>query len=152
MHMGDREQSTPEMAPEAEWQVWYQDVFDRESPRSVEASGRGLVKGLVELWARYLGETVRPNGSEGFARFNLWCAPRSVKIVGNREGAARLRGWVFGIRGGSIRKGDKRLLNRIAVAHAHLIVDGQSGEPILEAAAAAVDRRDFENRLASLTS
>jgi len=138
------------MPSEAEWQVWYQDMFDRECPRSVEVSGRGLVKGLVELWARHLGETVRPDGSEGFARFNLWCAPRSVRIVGSLEGAARLRGWVFGVREGPVQKGDKRLLTKIAIAHAHLIADGQSSEPILEAAAAAMNRREFEKRLASL--
>ena len=150
-----RQQTIPDPEPEAEWQVWYQDTFDRECPRSVEASGRGLVEGLVELWARHLGETVRPDGSEGFSRFNLWCAPRSVQIVGSREGAVRLRGWVFGkgrIQGGPLRKGEDRLLDRIAVVHAHLIVTGQSSEPILEAASAAQDRRDFESQLASLTS
>jgi hypothetical protein len=31
-------------------------------------------------------------------------------------------------------------------------VDGRSSEPILEAAAAAVDRREFEDRLAHLRS
>jgi hypothetical protein len=152
MHMDDREQLTPNIAPQAEWQVWYEDMFDRETPRQVEASGRGLAKGLIELWARYLGETIRPNGSEGFSRFNLWCTPRSVEIIGNREGAVRLRGWVFGIQEGSVRKRNRRLLNRIAVAHTRLILAGQSSEPILEAAAAAVDRRDFEGRLASLAS
>jgi hypothetical protein len=148
-----RRQTIPDPDPEAEWQVWYQDMFDRECPRSVEVSGRGLVKGLVELWARHLGETIRPNGSEGFSRFNLWCAPRSVKIAGNREGAVRLREWVFSeghVQGSTLCQGGRQLLDRIAAVHAHLIVAGQSSEPILEAAAAAQDRRDFESRLARL--
>lgn len=148
--MTRRQQIVPDPDPEAEWQVWYQDMFDRECPRSVEASGRGLVEGLVELWTRHLGETIRPDGSQGFSRFNLWCAPRSVHIVGNREGAVRLRGWVFGQ--GHVRKGDRHLLDRVAVMHANLVVTGQSSEPILEAAAAAQDRQDFESRLTRLVA
>ena len=54
--------SPPDPAPEAEWQVWYQDTFDRECPPSVDVRGRGLVSGLTELWARHLFETVRPGG------------------------------------------------------------------------------------------
>jgi hypothetical protein len=141
--MSDREQSIPDPAPEAEWQVWYQDMFDRECPRRVETSGRGLVKGLTELWTRHLRETVRPDGKKGFSRFNLWWTPRSVDIVGNWEGAVRLRGWISG-------QGNRSLLNKVVAVHAHLIVAGQSSEPILETAVAAADRRDFEARLVRL--
>ena len=59
-------------APDAEWEVWYQDLFDRECPRQVEVSGRGLAAGLSELWARHLFETVGVDGQKGFSRFNLW--------------------------------------------------------------------------------
>ena len=36
-------------APEAEWELWYRDTFDMECPPSVDVSGRGLAKGLMEL-------------------------------------------------------------------------------------------------------
>ena len=45
--------------PYAVWQVWYQDNFDRETPRRVEVEGEGLVLGLAELWSRHLFETVQ---------------------------------------------------------------------------------------------
>jgi hypothetical protein len=140
----------------AEWQVWYEDTFDRESPRSVDTSGRGLVRGLMELWARHLCETVTAEGSRGFARFNLWWEGGSIEIDGNWEGAVRLRDWVFGkrpIRKGYVEEADADLLSRIAAAHAGLVLvrRSQACAPILEAAAAAADRRDFEKRLAHLS-
>lgn len=145
----------PDPAPDAEWQVWYEDTFDRECPRSIDTSGRGLAGGLMELWARHLCGTVQANGSRGFSRFNLWWASRSIEIAGNWEGAVRLRKWVFGAhargRRGDVERGDTRLLSKIAVVHAHLVLAGLSCEPILQAAAAALDRRDFERRLADLS-
>jgi hypothetical protein len=146
------------LAPDAEWQVWYEDTFDRECPRSVDASGRGLVQGLMELWARHLCERVRADGGKGFSRFNLWWAQGSIEIAEDREGAARLRGWVYGevprVRDGYVAGADARLLSRVAAAHAHLVLSGRrvASAPILDAAAAAADRRDFEARLAGLSS
>jgi hypothetical protein len=141
---------------DAEWQVWYEDMFDRECPRSVEVSGRGLTRGLMELWARHLRETVGADGSKGFSRFNLWWAQRSIEVVGKWEGATRLRTWVLGSNrhagGGYVAGADRRLLSKIAVAHAHLALTGRSCAPILEAAAAAANRRDFEGRLADLSN
>ncbi len=59
-------------APDAEWDVWYQDLFDRDTPRQVEVSVWGLVTGLAELWARHLFETIEVDGQKGFSHFNLW--------------------------------------------------------------------------------
>jgi hypothetical protein len=145
-------------APKAEWQVWYQDTFDRECPRQVEVAGLGLVKGLTELWARHLFENVpvQAGGFRGFSRFNLWWQQerKSVEIVGDWDGAVRLRGWVYGEK---LRthpryreKADKRLLKAVAVAHGHLLLAGQSSEPLLAAAKDSEDRRDFERRLSEL--
>ena len=53
------------------WQVWYQDTFDRETPRWVEAAGEGLENGLCELWRRHISETILADGGKGFTRFNL---------------------------------------------------------------------------------
>ena len=39
----------PDLVPEAEWKIWFQDNFDLECPRQVDLAGRGLVKGLMEL-------------------------------------------------------------------------------------------------------
>jgi hypothetical protein len=150
------EPSPANPAPEAEWEVWYRDTFDRECPPSVDVSGRGLVRGLMELWARHLFETVRPGGGRGFSRFHLrWKPMRSVEIEGDWEGATRLREWVFGSkahsRKGYVEEGDTGLLEAVSVAHAHLILADRSCEPILATAAAAADRRDFEARLPGLT-
>jgi hypothetical protein len=140
--------------PEAAWEVWYEDMFDRECPPSVEVGGQGLVKGLMELWARHLLETVRPNGSEGFSRFHLaWGEKGFAKIVGNWQGATRLRKWIFGVKvyrgGGHTKAGDTRLLEAVGVALAHLILAGKTSQEILAAAAEAIDREEFEARIAS---
>ena len=143
--------------PEAEWGVWYRDTFDRECPPSVDVRGRGLVSGLVELWARHLFETVRPGGAQGFSRFHLrWGQAMFVRVEGSWAGATRLREWVFGAkahtRRGYVKAGDARLLVKVAVTHARLIVGDQAADQILEAAADAQDRPDFERRLAALVA
>lgn len=139
--------------PDAQWQVWYQDTFDRECPRQVDVSGQGLVAGLAELWARHLFETVRADGSQGFSRFNLWWKQRSesVVIAGDWGGMVRLRKWLFGekqrMSRGYVGEADAGLLLRIVTAHAHLTLAGQTSEPIFSAAMASADRKDFEDRL-----
>lgn len=149
------EQPLSDPAPEAEWEVWYRDTFDRECPPSVDVSGRGLAKGLMELWARHLFETVRPGGRRGFSRFHLRWEGNWTEIDGGWEGATRLREWVFGAkqhsRKGYVGEGDARLLEKIAITHANLISANQTCEQILAAAGAARDRQDFEIRLSDLT-
>ena len=143
--------------PEARWEIWYEDLFDRECPRSVDVDGVGLVKGLTELWARHLLESVMENGSTGFARFNLWWAEKgqSIAVAGDWDGQTQLRKWVFGnrrtARGGYAQGGDVRLLAEVALTHCSLILANQTSEPILTAAKASVSREDFERRLPSLT-
>jgi hypothetical protein len=130
----------------AEWELWHQDTFDRESPRRVEVSGRGLAAGLAELWERHLREGVRPDGRPTFSRFNLWWkgAGRSVKVVGEREGQARLRSWIVE----GERRIDRALLRRVAEAHARLTLSGETSEAIVAAALASPDRAAFEAWLA----
>lgn len=149
---GERsEQPLSDPDPEAEWEIWYRDTFDRESPPSVDARGRGLVEGLMELWARHLFETVRPGGGKGFSRFHLRYKEAGIHIVGSWEGAVHLRLWVYGdeahTQAGYVAAADPDLLRRIAVTHAHLVVTGQTCEPILAAATEAADRQAFEARL-----
>ena len=144
-----------ETHPVPEWEVWYQDTFDRECPRQVELSGRGLARGLAALWARHLHETVRANGGQGFSRFNLWWKERrvSVVVVGDWGGQVRLRGWLFGDRQadrGYLRAADAELLRLVAVTHAKLLLTGQTSEGILLAASEESNRLDFEGRLAEL--
>lgn len=130
-----------------EWQLWHQDSFDRESPRQVEAAGRGLVRGLRELWAHHLRETVGAQGQRGFSRFNLWLKRerKSVRIVGSWQGMTRLRGWVYGD-GDRVRAPD--LLRKVATLHAQLVLEQQDSAAILAAANAAQSRASFENWLA----
>jgi hypothetical protein len=143
-------------APDAEWEIWYEDTFDRECPRQVEVAGLGLAKGLMELWARHLFETVQPNGQKGFSRFNLWRKQKeqSIEIVGTWAGSTRLREWVFGdrrrAREGYVKDGDEDLLAKLAVTHTNLILAGRTSEVVLDAAGASVDQEDFEARLNAL--
>jgi hypothetical protein len=145
-----------DLVPEAEWKIWYQDTFDAGSPRQVELASRGLVKGLVELWARHLFETVQPNGQLGFSRFNLWWKQRacSVTIVGAEAGAARLRQWIFGdrqsTRQGYVQAGDGKLLEAIAAVHGQLVLVNQTSEAILAIASTSTNLEDFEVQLSRL--
>jgi hypothetical protein len=154
-HSAKHEQPLSDPIPEVEWEVWYRDMFDRECPPSVDVSGRGLVKGLMELWARHLFETVRPGGNKGFSRFHIRWEGNWAEIGGDWEGATRLREWIFGTKKhtqrGYVEESDTRLLEKIAITHANLISANQTGEQILAAAAAAQDRQDFELRLSGLT-
>jgi hypothetical protein len=142
--------------PDAEWEVWYQDTFDRECPRQVEVSGRGLAAGLTQLWVRHLFETVRADGGKGFSRFNLWWKQerKSVEVVGKWSGMVRLREWVFGgkrrLSKGYVEEGEKGLLMRLATIHGYLILAGQTSERILAVAEDCVNREDFERQLLSL--
>lgn len=141
-------------ATEAEWEVWYVDTFDRECPPSVDVHGRGLVAGLIELWARFLFETVQPGGGRGFSRFHLRWEGKHVGIEGDWEGTTRMREWVFGMKKrsqkGYVEEGDVDLLRKIATAHANLLIAKQTGTLILAAAASARNRQDFEARLLGL--
>ena len=132
----------PDPAPDAAWEVWYRDMFDRETPLLLDVRGRGLLEGVTELWARILFETVRPGGVKGFSRFHLrWDRKPAVQVEGSWEGATRLREWVFGTREhtsqGYVAAGDAQLLERVAFTNATLLLAGQSAEPILAAAAMA---------------
>lgn len=144
-----------EPEPQLRWEVWYRDTFDRDCPPSVEARGRGLVQGLLELWTRHLFEGVREDGRLGFSRFNLSSADpaRSVTVANDRPGCAKLRRWVFGSapsRRADTRPGGDRLLRLLASAHARLVATGGSSLAITAAAAEAFDRAAFERQLGEM--
>jgi len=138
---------------DAEWEIWYQDTFDRDCPRRVEIAGRGLVEGLLELWARLLFETVQADGGRGFSRFNLWWkqAKTSIEIEGEWDGLVRLREWVYGSKWRSTKgyaeEGDLELLKNLAAAHKHLILRGATSERILAVAKTSENHADFEAHL-----
>lgn len=122
----------------------------------MEIAGVGLVKGLIEFWARHLFETVQADGQEGFSRFNLWWKQemQSIEVVGEWEGLTRLREWVFEDKrrayAGYVQAGDQELLKKIAVTHASLVLADQTSEAILVEAKVSADQEDFESRLSNL--
>ena len=132
----------------AEWQLWVQDTFDRQTPRRVQARGAGLVKGLKALWAHHLLEGVTEGGGAGFARFNLWlpAQEQALSLPAEHPALARLRRWVFP-HGASmpepLQAADHALLALIAEAHARLLAQGKTSEPILLAAGEAADEKAF---------
>jgi hypothetical protein len=151
---GQQPPTPGELYPDEEWVIWYVDTFDRDFPPRTEVRGRGLVKGLTQLWARHLFETVQPDGQSGFSSFHLKWKYGRVEIEGDREGARLLRGWMFGKKEFSYKgyaaEADPALLDKVAAAHAHLIERRQMAERILAIARAAKDGADFANRLDDL--
>lgn len=140
--------------PGEEWAVWYMDTFDRDAPPRVDVRGRGLVEGLAQLWARHLFERVRPDGQQGFSSFDLRWKQGRIEIVGDHEGARRLRGWMFGKKEHSYKgyaaEAEPTLLRKVALAHALLIERRLGTERILAIASAAKDGTDFANQLNAL--
>ena len=53
------------------WQLWHHDVFDRDAPPYLQASGAEILHGLYELWLYTLQEGIQDNGSASFSRFHL---------------------------------------------------------------------------------
>src|SRR5688572_10912480 len=103
-------------------------MFDREEPPKDEVSGRGFIPGLVELWARFLGETVQGGGSRGFSHFALYLPKQRIVINGDRTREERVRNWAFGptttptwTMPGVIDRADLTVLDAIARAHARVI-------------------------------
>jgi hypothetical protein len=145
--------------PEAAWQVWYSDTFDRETPRQVEASGQSLVDGLYELWSRFLYETVqeyhshgkRVFGAQGFARFYLTQSGPTITIHGDDAGAAKLRIWIYGPqpkdRSSFVMPGSRELLHTLVAAHVAFARPQDAGESLLAWAAECDDAEAFAVRL-----
>jgi hypothetical protein len=152
----EREMHPENTESEAEWKVWHQDNFDRECPRQVEATGQGLLEGLIELWARHLYETVQANGQPGFSHFNLWWTQKgiSVEVLGEWDGQVRLRGWVYRnmrqANKGYLEQADKELLYLIAGYHKNLILRGETSEAILAAVKASGSREAFIKQLLNI--
>lgn len=97
-------------------------------------------------------ETVQPDDTRGFARFNLrWKKEeRNIIIVGECEGLVHVRSWVYS-RQSTIsehRNGDMKLLEQVALAYRDLILDGETSEKILRKAKVAEDKKDFARILA----
>jgi hypothetical protein len=84
------------------WKVRSSDLFDRDSAVHIDASGVGLVDGLVELWRRVLSEGIRDSGQRTFTDFDLsWDGNHTdagTQPFDNLE-IARIRGWVYGTPG-----------------------------------------------------
>ena len=156
MESDDQYSGVFDPAPDAEWELWYEDVFDKECPRQVEAVGRGLLAGLAELWARHLFETVRVDGQRGFSRFNLWWKQqgKSVEVVGEWDAMIRLRKWIFGNKRQAykshVEESDKELLMTVARAHGCLLLDGQTSERIFTLVESCMNRENFEGQVVSL--
>jgi len=112
---------------------------------------------LIELWARHLFETIRPNSQPGFSRFNLWWKQKacSVSIVGEGVGLNRLRKWIFGNRQstnqGYMQIADKNLLTAVASTHCKLVLANQTSEAIDVTAKTSTNRKDFEAQLMRLS-
>ncbi len=135
--------------PTLTWEVVYTDTFDRRAPPSIDVAGAGLVPGLVELWARYLFESVKASG-RGFSRFCLATSARSqISIDGDFNVARRLKSWVFGdatsSMGGVLDEANLDRLMAIARAHGRLLplsdgtnayLGGPHYQPIFDAVAA----------------
>ena len=153
---------TADPQPALRWVVVYNDTFDRETPTSVEAEGVGLVPALVELWKRFLFETVQSASSNregslesipsrGFSEFTLIATAGGLhlQLAGSLVGAHRLKTWMFAQQG-SVGTADVVLLRDLAETHASSGSIEDAALAVLDAAEAAANRADFEGRLAQL--
>lgn len=143
---------TRRVEPDAGWQLWHQDVFDRECPPSIEASGDELAAGLRALWTSYLRSGVQHGGIKTFSRFHLMWRGSQIDIEWEMKGIARLREWVFGPRrsGEECGDGDTALLTQLAAAHEKLLAAGKSAQPIVTLATSTTGRHTFERMLSGL--
>lgn len=141
---------------QAEWNFWYQDNFDLECPRQLDKTGRGLIEGLIELWASHLYETIQPTGYLGFDRYNLWWKQRkcSIEVVGDIVGQVKLRQWVYGDRrsgyAGCMEIADKDFLRMLAEAHSRLVMIDQTSEPIIEKALQSDIKEVFRDQIKNI--
>lgn len=147
----------PDPASEITWEVWSEDTFDREARPTIDSQGRGLLDGLSALWMRFLLETVRPEGNEGFTRFYLRRPDVvGVRVTGPWEGAVRLRQWVFDAEKREIQEhlnsADRWLFEALISTHAQLLLAEQTSEPILAIAAEPDDKQEFKRRLGQLAA
>lgn len=157
-----------------EWTVCARDLFDRESPVSVDARGVGLQDGLIELWRRALSEEVRDGGGRSFTSFSLdWAGGHTdvgTQPSGNHELAA-LRALVYGTPGpyepggaggreALLERENHALLRSIALAHLRLMAGGDRdwagwrpdspAAMIRGCAASSADETEVAARLAAL--
>ena len=102
------------------WTLRHRDLFDRETPASVEARGIGILSGLRQLWRHTLTEGVDDKGNQTFASFSLaWGdaieaqADAGVGPFANTA-VVKLQGWAKNI-------GKSALVSRIAERHLQLL-------------------------------
>lgn len=150
-----------------EWEIWHRDTFDREEPSACVARGVGLTKGLVQLWARYLFETVHQvsefDGKRmitrwlpgGFSELSLHWAGRRVEIGGDDDGPGKLRLWIFGEQENCESYArliaERPRLRTVAEAHALIVTAPNAPRRILRAARSAADWAELEASLANLS-
>jgi hypothetical protein len=142
----------------AAWEVWYDDAFDYDAPDSVDVRGQGLKNGLMELWARYLYETVQKDGSQGFSQFwlkregGIVDLKREWKDVSQLwEGSKKLREWTFGQSQdpmkGYVGNADIEFLRRLCEAHLRRIQEPEAAEWLLARAAESGNREEFLGKI-----
>ena len=108
------------------WQLWYSDLFDRESPPSLEASDTNILKGLYALWRQTLREAIQDNGNASFSRFHLtWgnSGASRVDIVVNpfnNPALLKLRQWAGFMSQPQAGNADE-ILSRLAQRHYELL-------------------------------
>ncbi|MBA2538373.1 MAG: hypothetical protein H0V17_01955 [Deltaproteobacteria bacterium] len=149
--------------PGLHWEVIYRDTFDRECPPSVEVEGQGLVRGLAELWARFVFETIQLASTNrdgrleqvptrGFSEFSLQGTDLRVILDGSLAGGHKLKTWMFDqpSASGIVADANASLLQLLADTHARAAAFEDAASAILDVAEAATDRADFEARLRKL--
>lgn len=112
------------------WQLWHSDLFDRDSPASVEASGTNIVEGLYQLWLHTLKEAIQDHGTASFSRFHLtWgdtAAARAEVAVDPFDNRAllQLRRWANLMshqQGEDSQASGEPVLSRLAQLHYELL-------------------------------
>ena len=83
---------------EVPWELWSNDLFDRDSQPTCESSGSDLTGGCAGLWRLTLDEGIQADGRPTFLWFQLRWSGGAVSLPrdphGNLE-LARLKSWVL---------------------------------------------------------
>jgi hypothetical protein len=127
------------------WNLIYQDLFDRETPPMITKTGTGFKSSIFYLWQYTLSEGVTINGSQSLSRFYLQYPDsgqlesefafinfydNSINISSEKEVLAKLRNYIYGdksrIEGrNNYSIAGRKVLSHIVDMHYNLLINSQ---------------------------
>ncbi len=120
------------------WTLQAHDMFDRDTPPSIEAQGEKPADGLTALWRAHGTEGVQADGRRTLTRFVLARGDQCLELPEQRDGARNLFAWL---------KEDATLADALGRAHA-VQPDAVRAEELLRQCGVAADAAALRAALA----